>query len=88
MTAVIHIASILVRVQPPQLQALAELMRTVDGLELHAADPAGKLVAVLEAESERQIVETLDRIQQQPGVYAANLVYHHMESADSLAQEL
>lgn len=88
MSALVHISSILIRVQPIRMQALMTHLRTIAGLEIHAVDPSGKLVAVLETDGDRRIVEILDRIQQEPGVYAANLVYHHIESADSLAQEI
>jgi nitrate reductase NapAB chaperone NapD len=45
-------------------------------------------VLVLETEHECYIVETMDRIQQQDGVLAVSMSYHHVESADSLAQEI
>lgn len=83
-----HISSLLVHVRPERLQPLIAALRDRPGLEVYAQDPSGKLVLALETEQERYIVETMDRIQQQDGVLAVSMSYHHVESADSLAQEI
>jgi len=84
----IHISSLVVQVRPERVAAVAQALRGLAGLEVYAADPRGKLVLVLETAHERAILDTLERIQREPGVLSANLVYHHMESAESLAQEV
>jgi len=83
----IQIASLIVHAQPALMTAVKANLRRLPGLELHQESPQGKLVVVLEAEHEAQILATLDAIQNLPGVLNAALVYHEvLEELDSPAQ--
>lgn len=88
MDDLVHISSLLIQIRPVQLASVKAVLETWPGLELHAADLSGRLIVTLETAGERAIVEFLDRIHSEPGVLSANLVYHHIESAASLAQEV
>ncbi|MGL4315360.1 MAG: chaperone NapD [Pseudomonas sp.] len=82
----IQIASLIVHSQPALMVAVKANLRRLPGLELHQESPQGKLVVVLEAEDEAQILATLDAIQNLPGVLNAALVYHEvLEEQDSPA---
>ncbi|MBD9424025.1 chaperone NapD [Pseudomonas sp. PDM15] len=82
----IQIASLIVHTQPALLAAVKANLRQLPGLELHQESPQGKLVVVLEAEDEAQILAILDAIQNLPGVLNAVLVYHEvLEEQDSPA---
>lgn len=82
----IQIASLIVHAQPALMAAVKANLRHLPGLELHQESPQGKLVVVLEAEDEAQILATLDAIQNLPGVLNAALVYHEvLEELDSPA---
>ncbi|MDG9924286.1 MULTISPECIES: chaperone NapD [unclassified Pseudomonas] len=82
----IQIASLIVHTQPALMVAVKANLRRLPGLELHQESPQGKLVVVLEAEDEAQILTTLDAIQNLPGVLNAALVYHEvLEEQDSPA---
>lgn len=87
MSQEVHISSLLVHVRPEGLQSLTAALANRPGVEIYAQDPSGKLVLVLETEHERHIVETIDFIEQQQGVLAVSMSYHHVERADLLAQE-
>lgn len=87
MSKEVHISSLLVHVRPDGLKPLIDALAGRPGLEVYAQDPSGKLVLVLETEHERHIVETIDFIEQQQGVLAVSMSYHHVERADLLAQE-
>lgn len=87
MADLVHISSLLIQVRPARLASVSAVLEIWPGLEVHAADLSGRLVVTLESVGERAIVEFLDRIHAEPGVLSANLVYHHIESAASLAQE-
>jgi nitrate reductase NapD len=82
----IQIASLIVHSQPALMAAVKANLHRLPGLELHQESPQGKLVVVLEAQDEAQILATLDAIQSLPGVLNAALVYHEvLEEQDSPA---
>ena len=68
METALHIASLLVHCRPQWLDAVKANLGLLPGVELHQHSPAGKLVVVLEADHERDILATLEHIQQLPGV--------------------
>lgn len=72
----IQIASLLVHARPELLGAVKANLARLPHLELHQESPLGKLVVVLEAEHEAQILTTLEAIHNLPGVLNAVLVYH------------
>lgn len=76
MEKALHIASLLVHCRPQWLDAVKANLGLLPGVELHQHSPAGKLVVVLEADHERDILATLEHIQQLPGVLNAALIYH------------
>lgn len=78
MDATLHIASLLVHVRPQFMDGLKENLRLLPDLELHQESAQGKLVVVLEAEHESQILTRLEQINSLPGVLNASLVYHEM----------
>lgn len=74
----LHIASLLVHCRPEFLDAVKANLTLLAGLELHQESPAGKIVIVLEAEHESRILDTINHIQQLPGVLNAALIYHEL----------
>ena len=74
----LHIASLLVHCRPELLDAVKRNLVLLPGLELHQESAAGKVVVVLEAEHESAILQTIDQIQQLPGVLNAALIYHEL----------
>ena len=78
----LHIASLLVHVRPELLGAVKANLRLLEGLELHQESPLGKLVVVLEAEHESQILARIEQIAGLPGVLNAALVYHELLAAE------
>ena len=74
-----HISSFILRCLPDQLASIAETAASLTGVEIHGRDPSGKLVALLELDSEEELVGTIDRLEQIPGVINASMVYHHVE---------
>lgn len=78
MAETLHIASLLVHARPELFAAVKANLRLLPGLELHQESPAGKLVVVLEAEHESQILKCIEQISNIPGVLNAALVYHEL----------
>ncbi len=84
----VHISSLLVQLQPERIEAISERCQAFDHVEVHATDPQGKMVLVLETSDQQEIVEFIDWLQREKGVLSVSLVYHHVESAQALDQEL
>jgi nitrate reductase NapD len=74
----LHIASLLVHARPELFAAVKANLRLLPGLELHQESPLGKLVVVLEAVHESQILTCIEQISSMPGVLNAALVYHEL----------
>ncbi|WP_111414968.1 chaperone NapD [Billgrantia lactosivorans] len=88
MNAQVHISSLVVQLRPGRLEEVARHCRAHDGVEIHATDPRGKLVLVLETAGQRDIVAFIEGLQRAPGVLSVSLVYHHAESAEELDREM
>ncbi|MEG0858117.1 MAG: chaperone NapD [Pseudomonas sp.] len=78
MDETLHIASLVVLARPELFDAVKANLRLLDGLELHQQSTAGKLVVVLEAKDENQILQRIDQINNLPGVLNAALIYHEL----------
>lgn len=79
LAAEVHISSLVVQCLPEQLDSVAEGISQLDIAEVHASDPKGKLIVVLETENEQAILETINQIQAIQGVINAPLVFHQID---------
>jgi nitrate reductase NapD len=76
------ISSMIVQTRPEQMDDLKSRLASVAGAEVTAEDASGKLVVVLEADTDRQLADTMQKIGEIPGVLGVNLVFHHSEKAN------
>ncbi|HCN45968.1 MAG TPA: glutamate synthase [Pseudomonas sp.] len=74
----LHIASLVVLARPELFDAVKANLSLLDDVELHQQSPAGKLVVVLEATHESQILQRIEQINNIPGVLNAALIYHEL----------
>lgn len=74
-----QLASIVVYCRPEHLLSAREALQCHRGAELHADDGAAKLVLTLEAESSRQLAETMDAMRLVNGVMSLQMVYHQLD---------
>lgn len=74
----LHIASLVVLARPELFGAVKANLSLLDDVELHQQSPAGKLVVVLEATHESQILQRIEQINNIPGVLNAALIYHEL----------
>ncbi len=86
----LHTASLLLHHAPAHTDAIAAQAVEL-GCEVHGPARDGKLIVTLESDSERTISECLSALQLLRGVFAATLVFHHVETlapdADAPATE-
>ena len=74
-----HIASLVVLCQPGNLDAVAESICLLPGLEVPERDERGKLVALVEAPDEASLLDAIRSVEDLPGVISANLVFHQLD---------
>ena len=82
MSEELHVSSLVVHGRPERLEAIRAGLERLDGVEIHAAAPTGKLVITLETASEHEIVTRLTAISLLDGVLSATLVFHQVESLE------
>lgn len=82
MEETLHIASLLVHARPELFETVKANLRLLPGLELHQESALGKLVVVIEAPNEQQILLRIEQISSFPGVLNAALVYHEILASE------
>ena len=75
-----EIASILVQARPEHLVEVEATIAALEFCEIHARDPKGKLVVVIDAPRSGAIGSTLNIIALLPHVYSAALVFHAIDT--------
>ena len=76
-----EIASVLVQARPERLAQVEAAIAALAGCEVHACDPKGKLVVVIEAATTGAVGSTLNTIALLPDVLSAALVFHATDTA-------
>jgi nitrate reductase NapD len=76
----IHIASVIAHTRPEFSTKTRDWLNALPYAEVHA-EGQGKLVVVLETDSERKIHELLEGLSALPGALSAVLVYHEIVGA-------
>ena len=82
MSDTVHISSLVVHVRPERCAAVRVAIAGLDGAEVHGGSDDGKLVVVLETQSESETLDRIAAINDMPGTIAASLIYHEID-ADS-----
>ena len=75
-----EIASVLVQAHPERLDQVETAISALAGCEVHARDPKGKLVVVIEATTAGAVGSTLNEIALLPNVFSAALVFHAIDA--------
>ncbi|WP_455372501.1 chaperone NapD [Limibacillus halophilus] len=82
MSGSVHISSLVVQTKPERLTEVRDRLADM-GAEIPASDPCGKLVVVIETESEAGISGFLHEVATSDGVLSANLVYHLVDGEEA-----
>ena len=83
-----NISGVLVRSLPENIDAVTERIEAFDGVEVHGANPDGRLVVTVEEVGDRAMADTVIRIQDVPGVLSASMIYHQYEDETDLEEAL
>ena len=84
----LHVSSLLVHGAAARLGEICAAIEGLPGAEVHASDPAGKVIVTIESANEAEIGRQVEAVRALDGVHAANLVYHQVDDAgDADAEE-
>lgn len=79
----VHISSMVVHAMPDHLQTVKSNIENLPGTEIHAESPNGKLVVVLESQTQTYITDVIEKIACLDHVLSTALVYHQIEQLES-----
>ena len=74
-----NICGVVVHAQPGRLSSVMAAIEALDGAEVHAVSPEGKLVVTVEDTASEDAGQAILALHKTPGVLSASLVYHHFE---------
>jgi nitrate reductase NapD len=83
-----NISGVLVRSYPENLDTVRTCLEELTGVEVHGANPDGRLVVTVEEEGERAMADTVVSMQNLPGVLSASMIYHQYEEESDLEETL
>ena len=75
----VHISSFIVHCLPEQLADVQTAINELNDAEVSISHEKGKLVVLLESESEKDIMDTVADIEAVPGVITVTMVYHQID---------
>ena len=75
-----NISSAIIHARPGAVSIVQAGLATLEGVEVHAVSPEGKLIVTIETEDDGSNAATYQRIGQLDGVMSAAMVYHQTES--------
>ncbi|MGL4473156.1 MAG: chaperone NapD [Shewanella sp.] len=77
-----HITSLVVHASVNELAELQRQISALEGAELHATSPEGKLIVTLEANRQGLILDNVEIINSLPGVLSSSLIYHQVDNLE------
>ena len=83
-----NISGVLVRSRPEKLDAVRARLEELAGVEVHGANPDGRLVVTVEEAGDRSMADTVVRMQNLSGVISASMIYHQYEEEPVLEEAL
>lgn len=81
-----NISGVLVRAKPENIDAVWQRLEQLDGVEVHGANPDGRLVVTVEETSDQAMADAVVRLQDLPGVIAASMIYHEFDHIDEATE--
>ncbi len=75
-----NISSAIVHAHPGDVAIVQAGLATLDGVEVHAVSPEGKMIVTIETEDDGSNAATYQLIGQLDGVMSVAMVYHQTES--------
>ena len=74
-----NISGVLVRSLPENIAAVRSRLESLAGVEVHGANPDGRLVVTVEVSGAHAMADAVGGIMDLPGVLSASMIYHQYE---------
>ena len=84
----LHVSGVVVRARPEFVDRVQAQLATVSGAEVHTATPEGRLVTIIERDSEAELANVFHDLQHTAGVLSASPVYHYSDELEALDEEV
>ena len=81
MSKELHITSLVVQVLPQKMADVRQQIMTIENAELSVNNEV-KLGVVIEGETQRALMDSIEAINAIPGVLSATMVYHQSEQLE------
>jgi len=81
----LHVSSLIVHINIKKSDSITEKINTQPGTEVISVSPEGKVIVVLEASNQGEIMKVIDAINTFDGVINTGLVYHEFETLEETA---
>ena len=78
-----HVASFVAQVLDAEIDQVKQAIEQVDGSDIHAISPEGKIVFTLEGSHQAGIGRNIDKLKDHPGLLSLAPVYHQFITEDS-----
>jgi len=79
----LHISSLIVHINIAKSTTIKTGINKLNGAEVITISEQGKVIVVLEAPNQRDIMEVIDTINELDGVINTGLVYHEFEKIEA-----
>jgi len=84
----LYVSGVLVHTRPEHLDQLHGQLAAVPGVEVQATTSEGRLITVIERQSDAELADAFKHIQNTRGVLSASLVYHYSDRSHALDEEV
>ncbi len=74
-----NISSVIIRTRPERVAAVRDSIADMPGVEVHAAEPDGRIVATIEDSEKQFAADTYVQLHQVPGVLSAAMIYQYSD---------
>lgn len=76
-----NLSSVIVIPGPQRVARVVEDLNAMEGVEVAAVSPEGKIIVTIETDGDRETVRVYEAISVMDGVMSAAMVYHQKEDA-------
>lgn len=75
-----NLSSLVVIPHPQRVASLVSALEAINGVEVAAVSPEGRIIATIETADDRDTISTYELISQMDGLLSASMVYHQTET--------
>jgi len=81
----LHVSSLIVHINIKKSESITKKINEQNGAEVITISPEGKVIVVLEASNQGEIMKVIDAVNEFDGVINTGLVYHEFETLEERA---